>query len=70
MKQPYSRRDREAAMRALAIEKGFAAKRAPTKVLWVLTDERTGEKAVEPTGTTAFTEQQALKFLKALPTRD
>jgi hypothetical protein len=35
--------------------------------LWFLTNQATGRPAEKPNGTTAFTEDQALRFLKKLP---
>jgi hypothetical protein len=62
-------RDDMAKLRGLAGEKGFRLEKAPISETWFLIDEKTGDRAMSDRGTTAFSVERAIAFLKRLPGR-
>jgi hypothetical protein len=62
-------RDDMAKLRGLAGEKGYRLERAPISETWFLIDEETGERAMSERGTTAFSVERAITFLRRLPER-
>jgi hypothetical protein len=54
---------------ALPSEKGYELEKAPIRDCWFLVDEKTGNPAVSDKGTTAFSVERAIAFLKQLPER-
>ena len=62
MAHPTQRRDLAAIIRGLAAEKGYTAERAVVRGHWILTDDATGKPAMEPNGTIAFGERQAIRL--------
>jgi hypothetical protein len=62
-------RDNLAKLRGLAGEKGYQLEKAPMSGSWFLIDEVTGEPAVSDKGTTAFSAERAIAFLKRVPER-
>ena len=61
------RRDNIAKLCGLASEKGYRLEKAPISGTWCLVNERSGERAMSDKGTTAFSVERAIAFLKALP---
>jgi hypothetical protein len=59
-------RDDIANLRSLAGELGYRLEQAPISGSWFLVNEDTGELAMSDRGTTAFSVEQAIKFLSAL----
>jgi hypothetical protein len=59
-------RDRTARLRSLAGEKGYVLVKAPIRDYWFLISEATSQPAVSEKGTTAFSVDRAIAFLKAL----
>jgi hypothetical protein len=53
----------------LAGEKGYRLERGVVRDTWILTDEKTGKQAVSDRGTTAFSVERAIAFLKRVPER-
>jgi hypothetical protein len=63
--KPMAFRDNLAKLRSLAGEKGYNLVRAPIRDCWFLVNDATGEMALSPKGTTAFSVERAIKFLSA-----
>ncbi len=62
-------RDNLAKLRGLAGEHGYRLEKAPISGTWFLIEEVTGEKAMSDRGTTAFSVERAIAFLKTVPER-
>jgi hypothetical protein len=62
-------RDQSAKLRGLAGEKGYRLEKAPVSGSWFLVDDVTSELAVSDRGTTAFSAERAIEFLKRVPER-
>jgi hypothetical protein len=62
-------RDNLAKLRSLAGEKGYRLEKAPIGGTWFLIEEVTGQLAVSDRGTTAFSPERAIAFLKSVPER-
>ena len=64
------RRDDLARLRGLAGAKGFRLEKAPPRDCWFLINEKTGKLAVSDRGTTAFSAEKAITYLRTLDLGD
>jgi hypothetical protein len=62
-------RDNLAKLRGLANDAGYRLEKAPIRDSWFLISEATGQLAISDRGTTAFSVERAIAFLKRVTDR-